>query len=391
MFAIEGNLRLSPLRRALSFDARVDLLVFETPVRHVYGQQWIDFLSQGIDETITFPTVNVPEGHLESRGTVAYGQVASAWVVPYNMIWNRFFRHPSADADKVSNAHLGANDFDKEHGYRCGHLPHQWTALLDPEIASADHQFNIVNGRVDLLTLDQQVARLSTERTREFFASDRYLDVMRQVYGTTVNIDADQRPRLRHRVSGWLSGKDVDGTDAGSLGNYSGKAQGVFSTRCAPFRTNEHCIISVFILVRFPPLHSLEIHPLESPAFAQPSYKDWAGDAKVDSRYPPRDIKQNEFFAGGSGNVSMGTGPHANWHRTVPNRIGSRFREVEGFPLQNSNPPGRTRSKYVNDDDFDSVFFSRQLEHWHFNGVVYDRARVPVPDVRSSIFAGVLG
>ena len=38
-----GAIRLSPLRRGLAVDSRVDVFTFYIPHRHVYGQQWIDF------------------------------------------------------------------------------------------------------------------------------------------------------------------------------------------------------------------------------------------------------------------------------------------------------------------------------------------------------------
>src|SRR5438045_2884382 len=39
-------LRLSPLRRGLAIDSTVDIFTFYVPHRHVYGEQWIKFLTQ---------------------------------------------------------------------------------------------------------------------------------------------------------------------------------------------------------------------------------------------------------------------------------------------------------------------------------------------------------
>ena len=50
-----GIFRLSPLRRNLVVDAHCDLYVFYVPHRHVYGDDWVDFIKQGVDEAITFP------------------------------------------------------------------------------------------------------------------------------------------------------------------------------------------------------------------------------------------------------------------------------------------------------------------------------------------------
>src|SRR5690606_39668695 len=43
-----GALRLSPLRRGLAIDSTVDILTFYVPHRHVYGEQWIKFMTDGV-------------------------------------------------------------------------------------------------------------------------------------------------------------------------------------------------------------------------------------------------------------------------------------------------------------------------------------------------------
>src|SRR5258708_40084799 len=48
MFAV-GALRLSPLRRGLAIDSTVDIFTFYVPHRHLYGQQWIKFIKDGLN------------------------------------------------------------------------------------------------------------------------------------------------------------------------------------------------------------------------------------------------------------------------------------------------------------------------------------------------------
>src|SRR5258708_14461053 len=52
-----GALRLSPLRRGLAIDSIVDIFTFYVPHRHVYGEQWIKFMKDGVNAT-PLPTVN---------------------------------------------------------------------------------------------------------------------------------------------------------------------------------------------------------------------------------------------------------------------------------------------------------------------------------------------
>src|SRR5256885_13784467 len=52
-----GALRLSPLCRGLAIDSTVDIFTFYVPHRHVYGEQWLKFMQDGVHAT-PLPTVN---------------------------------------------------------------------------------------------------------------------------------------------------------------------------------------------------------------------------------------------------------------------------------------------------------------------------------------------
>src|SRR5260370_11918935 len=49
--------RLPILRRGLAIDSTVDIFTFYVPHRHVYGEQWIKFMKDGVNAT-PLPTVN---------------------------------------------------------------------------------------------------------------------------------------------------------------------------------------------------------------------------------------------------------------------------------------------------------------------------------------------
>src|SRR5258708_34597477 len=49
--AAVGPLRLSPWRRGLAIDSTVNIFTFYVPHRHVYGEQWIKFIKNGLNAT----------------------------------------------------------------------------------------------------------------------------------------------------------------------------------------------------------------------------------------------------------------------------------------------------------------------------------------------------
>src|SRR5437868_5660799 len=51
------TLRLFPFRHGLAIDSTVDIFTFYFPHRHVYGEQWIKFMKDGVNAT-PLPTVN---------------------------------------------------------------------------------------------------------------------------------------------------------------------------------------------------------------------------------------------------------------------------------------------------------------------------------------------
>src|SRR5256885_1866942 len=52
-FEMDGvcALGLSPVRRGLGIDSTVDIFTFYVPHRHVYGEQWIKFMKDGVNAT----------------------------------------------------------------------------------------------------------------------------------------------------------------------------------------------------------------------------------------------------------------------------------------------------------------------------------------------------
>src|SRR5436309_15459907 len=52
-----GSLSLYPLHRGRAIDSTVDSFTVYVPHRHVYGEQWIKFMKDGVNAT-PLPTVN---------------------------------------------------------------------------------------------------------------------------------------------------------------------------------------------------------------------------------------------------------------------------------------------------------------------------------------------
>src|SRR5262245_5536631 len=92
-----GALRLSPLRRGLAIDSTVDIFTFYVPHRHVYGEQWIKFMKDGVNAT-PLPTVNTTGyiDHAAFLGTINpdTNKILKHLFQGYLNIYNNYFKSP---------------------------------------------------------------------------------------------------------------------------------------------------------------------------------------------------------------------------------------------------------------------------------------------------------
>jgi len=382
---LAGIWRLAPLRRELIIDSKVDLFAFYVPHRHIYGDDFVDFIKDGNDESKTFEGVT----NSDLRPYLACHELGTLplWVVAgYNQIWNRYFRAPTADGDIVADDYLpSANSDASDHGYKCGWLPRMWSATIDGNVVSSDTDVDVNSNTLSLLDLEKQKAHLKTERQREWYAR-RYTDVLKQGWKSGVNIDADQRPQLVWKTSFWMSGSDVDGTGNDNLGQYAGKSMALGGMRMPHKYFNEHGTLWVMALVRYPTIFDDEKHYLDGKV--NPSYKEWAGDYNILEAEPPQTISVDDFFRH-NGSNDIGMRPYGDWLREHPTYVDKQYDDLDGFPFFSKNT-GKSKSdfRYVDSDEYDEAFQTTQLAHWRAQLMINILAKRYIPKPQASIFAG---
>ena len=382
---LAGLWRLAPLRRQLLLDALVDVFVFFVPHRHVYGESWVNFILGGVDENVTFATGGAPRAPFQNYGSRCNLNPLPLWLPSgYARIWNRYFRHPTWGGE-LGLTSAALSDVEAEYGRPCGHLPTIWSTPIQATVDTADYRVALQSTQVDLLDLARGAARLKTERKREWMAP-RYRDLLESTYGTSVNIDADERPELCYRKSFWLSGYDVDGTDQSSLGTFAGKSAISAACDIPPKYFNEHGTLWVMALVRFPAIAETEQHFLESKN--NWSYKEIAGDPDVLEREAPVQLNAADIFGEQSGTTNLGLIPYGQWYRYNPSRVHHIFDAIDGFPFLRRNVFTAAQLRYIVPGDYDAVFNTLQLRHWQVAARLNARVRRYIPDVRASIFAG---
>ena len=406
-FKLSGKLRLSPLRRSIVLDPKVDLCAFFVPHRHVYGQTWIDWVKGGVDSGITLPGL--------ARGTKRPYYLAGSphftegmpslprWaVVGYNQIFNRYFRVPTDQASvKVEN---WMPDYDSDpdtQEYALSNYgamaPRLKTVLSTPVYTAVDQNDRRLELRspsalqgasqqvLDLTDLASIKARYRSEQEREWLYV-RYADLLSGVWpGAHANTDADQRPTMLARQSFFLSGYDQSGNDDATLGTFQGNSEGRIQFSMPNRLLPEHGTLWILAVVRYPSLYHNEGHFLEHKA--DPSYRQFAGEHTIVAGEAPKEYRTQEFF-GTTSTGSIGHAPYGQWYRFHPPRIHPLFKDREGYPFLTGHQQTRDELHYHQPNEYKHVFQTRVNGEWEYTGNCEMHALRSIPAPMQSLFVG---
>src|SRR6476620_8037486 len=130
-------LRLSPLRRGLAIDSPVDVFTFYVPHRHVYGEQCIKFMKDGVNASPR-PTVNTT-GYIDPAAFLGTmnpdtNKIPKHLFQGHLNIYNNYFKAPWMPDRPEANLNE-LNQVDARYGFRCCHLKSLFTAPLLPGVA----------------------------------------------------------------------------------------------------------------------------------------------------------------------------------------------------------------------------------------------------------------
>src|SRR5438132_1584819 len=353
-----GALRLSPLRRGLAIDSTVDIFTFYVPHRHVYGEQWIKFMKDGVNAT-PLPTVNTTGyiDHAAFLGTINpdTNKIPKHLFQGYLNIYNNYFKAPwMPDRTEANPNEL--NQDDARYGFRCCHLKNIWTAPLPPE-TELSRQMTTSTTSIDIMGLQAAYASLHTDQERDY-VMQRYHDVISSFGGKT-SYDADNRPLLVMRSNLWASSYDVDGTDQTSLGQFSGRVQQTYKHSVPRFFVPEDGTMFTLALVRFPPTATKEIQYLNAKGAL--TYTDIAGDPVLYGNLPPREISMKDVFRSGDSSKKFKIA-EGQWYRYAPSYLSPAYHLLEGFPFIQEPPSGDLQERVlIRHHDYDQCFQSVQL------------------------------
>jgi len=417
---LDGILRLAPTRKEIVSECQIDICAFYVPHRHVYGQDWIDSVSQGIQDNVPMPAG--PAVDADSRDPFYLGihtcgaTVNAALNYGYNAILNRYFMVPTTS----SNGYMGGVNYafypngttseaknTRSYGARIARLPHilNGAVIVNQSVnaggfnrsyTEADWGVQIPQddpapgtALLDIRDLKSIQSRYRSIQEQNYFAAF-YNDVVAQKWDTKgVNTDADQRPTYLGRNTQFISGSDVNGTDDATLGTFIGKTLDRIGFNLPRRLFPEHGNVWIMMVPRFPLVHTREQHPLL--ATAQNDQKLLLADPGIWAGEPVVAFDPNIWLSGGAGwtpDVEAMQQPYGQEYRYQPNRVHPVFDIIPGYPFTDWNASTFNEWYYYVDNEYADTFQTSQIAQWQAHMSLAVTKFSSVVDPRTSITAG---
>jgi len=413
---LDGIARLAPTRKEIVSECQIDICAFFVPHRIVYGQDWINFLKAGPNETETFTGIAVAAAYRDAAYltlNTTGATVPRALVEGYNRIWYNYYSIPSFE-DNRDNAVFN-NDYTwfptnetgaancRKYGRLCARLPHvlnggnQIFAVggddwLTQGLTAGDQEVPVSGGVFTLEDLAQVQSRYKTEAQAAWF-SHFYQDVMKERWGTDVGPDTDPtnlRPHYLGRKTLMMSGTDIDGTDDATLGTFQGKTMERVNFQMPRKFFNEQGVVWVMALFRYPLVHNREQHALWNSV--NWDYDKITGDPERYANLQPVEWDPGPWLAGGASYSGGGANtimePYGQHYRFQNNRVHPNFLEIPGYPFSNFDGSNMQDWYYHADEEYRPTFQTTQIGQWQLQSQIRCTKYSQIPGVAASIFAG---
>ena len=394
-FNIEGICRQAPLRRDLTVDGVVDTFAFYVPYRHIYGDDWITFMEDGINETVdfpsgpTYPTLADAPAYLGFPIGTWANEVPLHYCGSYNRIWNWYFRSRSDESSRLADNHIAPpGDLAQiQYGQLISRLPSQWSDLLDSANKVADQDRKVPSAtEVDIVDFAKQKGHYESEIMRHWFGNE-YSDLIGSMFGGSVSHDAEEKPILLYHDRTAMSGHDIDGTDEVSLGTYAGKSTAPINCRIPRRFIPEHGTVWIMQTMRYPTVHPKEHNRLAKEL--EFDYEMVSGDPDIYRNSEPVTVESQDVFSQNAATNDLGQAPYGYWYRHEPSYVSDDFYELQGFPFVPGFPASYNQGFYHVSGDYDDMYQTLQLGHWRSHLRIGARKMSPVPPAISSIYAGI--
>lgn len=361
--------RLSQLRRPMINDIQFDVHAFFVPHIYIYDQAYKTWIINGLTGTTVLPMDTVVSGNSPHEiscvlGTSEDQAQARHVLMGYNMIWNWYYRN-QLTASERSYADFKTQIKDKQnrnYGFQINHLKSLMTTMLPSRMSPDEVSYTVgSNKKLNMYEMAEDRAQTRTVAIRTYKATDRFDQIFRERFGTSVSDDIVKKPHFLGSSRGKVSGVDVDGTSGDQLGQTVGKGvlQLKFNLRKKFFK--EHGTIWLLCVARTKPLYK---HFKSYNDTQSQTYDRVAGDDAT-SMYEPILVKRRDVDLNTSSNNTLGYMPRNQQFRTMEGYVHPGFYEQDKGYVFNQMQTDAASASLIRPEDYDESFLNHDLlGHW---------------------------
>lgn len=369
-------LELRAYVRGIVLDAQVDTCTFFVPHRHIYGQDWIDFLREGRDTSITFPERNTSHIPRFLPWMERQTDLPAYMTDGYFRIWSRYFRPPNQGIPEIMQIPATLPVEWREFGWPAAHLPSIWNGGVRTQPSDAQRELDVSGGVVDMVDLTDKSNEYASQLDRDWMGN-YYNDMLKVVWHGHSGTDADERPTLIWHNSQRTSGQNIYGTSATNLAANAGRSHAVINHSFPKRFFGEHGMLWTVQVVRFDPIHLREKHYLS--ASGKSTYAELACDPRFISGQKPVLHNVKDFFETAQNN-DLFYQPYGQWYRYQPNWVSYNIEQLKSYPYMRNVPSNDTQAALIQMQDYDQIFSGGGQLHWEARSgfdVDVDRAIPP--------------
>lgn len=370
---VGGEVTMESLRERDALRINAHIAAFMQPVRWL-EPNWTDIVKEG-RHTAKNVAYHLAQPNALGLGGDEVRMVQSYWQKSVLRIYNEWYKWPEDDdlTDFTGADHLGPI---------CTNLEHSWTRTRDQSMPAdaADIDVAAASSTMSVVDLAETQAAFRNAIQREVLSYDRYMEILREIYGADGSREVDQVPILLEQDQVGLNPRSIPATDGASLGQWQSLYD--FNVDFSfELTAPEHMILTYVLVVRFAPITE-EVHPLANNRL---TWEELVGDPGMLSALPPTIVDTRDVF---DTNTSQDLGYlPAGWQwRAQNNIIGNQIDARDSFPVMNQPTTlaeCRDASRRVN------AFRSSSLGDYRVDLHASERSQSAMPNALSSHYVGM--
>lgn len=370
---IKGQCRLESLRERDSLRINAHLAMFMTPVRWLWDE-WPNYIKEGPSTALTPPLVQGQD--MSSIGVGAYSPDQTScqrfWFDAVTRVYNEWYIWPE-DPDVATWP---------QDGHKAVPLQHVWNRCRYQATPSetGDYLVQAPADSFSVADLAHTQARYRSAMDREVMSYNRYMELLKDMYGADGSREVDQVPIMIDQVEVGVNPRDMPATDAAGLGEWQSIFDFGIDHTCKGISFPEHVIVTYALVVRFAPLIEAR-HPL---AIDNLTWWEQVADYDVMQHSQPQTVMGREFMANES-TTDFGYLP-AGWQwRAGHDVIGKRIDTRDSFPYM-LNPTTQQNAKDAS--RIKQAFRSQSLGDYMVDCYFHENIKSPINTAKESYMLG---